>query len=154
MQAHVLPHRAAERTQNILPHPAASKRNMRNGAVMRTRYHLNLYWNPFSKQANNSNTPGRLKNTVCISMESKGSFTTESNEQLCRYNLVRNQPTGEKTGTPLPWQLFSCLGFCSKSPHSLDFEHGELPWCSGCCSLSKSPRSGCFPVKLLLQQRM
>lgn len=126
-EAHALPCGAAETTQNIPPRAVRSKRNMTNRAAMRRKYCPNLYWNPFSNQANNSNTPGRLKNTVCISMESKGSFTMKSNEQMRRRHLVRNRPTGEKTETPFPSRLFSHLGFCSKSSHSLGFEVGELP---------------------------
>lgn len=127
-EAHALPCGAAETTQNIPPSAVGSKRNMTNRAAMRRKYCLNLYWNPFSNQANNSNTPGRLKNTVCISMESKGSFTTKSNEQMRQCHLVRNRPTGEKTETPFPSRLFLRLGFCSKSSHSLGFEGRELPW--------------------------
>lgn len=56
-------------------------------------------------------------------MESKGSFTMDSNEQMCRCRW------GWKTETPFPSQLSSHLGFCSKSSsHSPGFKGGELPW--------------------------
>lgn len=112
-KAHAFPRGAAETTQNIPLRTVGSKRNMTNRAAMRRKYCLNLYWNPFSNQANNLDTPGRLKDTVCISMESKGSFTMKSNEQMHQCHLVRNQPTGEKTRDTvslaaflMPWLLF------------------------------------------------
>ena len=89
-EAHALPGGAAEPTQNISPRAVRCKGNMTNGAAMRGKYCLNLYWNPFSNQANHSHTLGRLTNTDRRSMESNGSFTKKSNEQTRRCRWGRN----------------------------------------------------------------